>query len=169
MAAPKHIGWIETQYDPKLAESLRAMQSQIDLVAQKAGLSGPATQAPPNIRSISVTAADGYFEIAITDPEGASQPSLGIHYFLEYDTTSAFSNAKTIDNGPSRNAREALGNQTLFWRAYSQYRNSPRSTAIVYGGSSPIGVAGGGSAGPTLGTSQGSGGDGGGGGFGGGV
>lgn len=163
----KHIGFIETKYDPRLAESLRDLESRLNLVALKAGVSGSDTQAPPNIRSIAVTAANGYFNVVITDPLGAAQPSLGIHYFLDFDTSSAFTSPQTIDNGPSRNAYISLGNLTLYWRAYSQYRNSPRSQAIVYGGSSPIAVVGGGSAGPAPAPSQGSGGAGGKGGFGG--
>ncbi len=162
----KHLGFLETTYDPRLAETLRTLSQAIDNVAAQAGVSGNATKAPPNVRSITVTAANGYFSVTITDPEGQAQPSLGIHYFIEYDTSPSFANRQTIDNGPSRNAYLSLGSQTLYWRAYSQYRNSPRSTYIVYGGSTPIGVAGGGSAGPSLPASQGSGGAGGRGGFG---
>jgi hypothetical protein len=162
-----HLGFIETAFDPRLAETLRQISQAIDNVASKAGVSGNDTASPPNIRSIIVTAANGYFDIVLTDPLGKAQPSLGIHYFLEFDTSPAFTNPHTIDNGPSRNANIALGNVTAFWRAYSQYRNSPRSQAIIYGGSSPIGVVGGGSAGPAPGASEGSGGDGGKGGFGG--
>lgn len=162
-----HLGFLETKYDPRLAETLRKLSESIDLVALKAGVSGSDTQAPPNIRSIAVTAANGYFNIVITDPLGAAQPSLGIHYFLEWDSNPAFASPQVEDIGPARNEYIALGNQTLYFRAYSQYRNSPRSQAIVYGGSSPIAVVGGGSAGPAPAPSQGSGGAGGKGGFGG--
>lgn len=163
----KNLAWIEQNFDPRLAETFRQMSQHLDTIASTAGISGTATQAPPNVRSIAVTAANGYFNVAITDPEGQAGQNLGIHYFFEWDTSPAFTNPQTIDNGPSRNGYFALGSQTLYWRAYSQFRNSPRSTPIVYGGSSPTGVVGGGSAGPAPAKSQGSGGAGGGGGFGG--
>lgn len=149
-----------------MAETFRELSMALDNIAKQAGVAGADTQAPPNIRSLTVSASNGYFYVVIADPLGQAQPSLGIHYFIEYDVTSSFSNFHTIDNGPSRNARPALGNLTLYWRAYSQYRNSPLSAKIVYGGSSPIAVVGGGSAAPAAIASQGSGGAGGKGGFG---
>lgn len=164
-----HLAHIETSIDARLAETLRTLNEAIGLVASKAGVSGSATQAPPNVRSILVTAANGFFNVVLTDPQGLVQPSLGIHYFIDWDLTPAFSSPQTIDNGPSRNGYFALGNLTTYWRAYSQYRNSPRSAFLVYGGTKPIAVVGGGGAGPAPAASQGSGGAGGGGGFGGGV
>lgn len=163
----KHLGFLESTYDPRLAETFRQLSQAIDNVANSAGVSGLASKAPPTLRSIAVTAANGFFNVVVTDPEGQAQPSLGIHYFFEWDTSSAFTSAQAIDNGPSRNGYFALGNLTTFWRAYSQYRNSPRSTAIIFGGSTPTPVVGGGAAGPAPAPSQGSGGAGGGGGFGG--
>jgi hypothetical protein len=163
----RHLSFLETAFDPRVAETFRELSQALDNVATQVGVSGTVTKAPPNIRSIAVTAANGYFNVVLTDPDGQAQPSLGIHYFCEWDTTPAFTNPQVIDNGPSRNLYHALGAQTLYWRAYSQYRYSPRSTAIVYGGSSPIGVVGGGGAGPAPAKSQGSGGRGGRGGFGG--
>lgn len=165
-----NLGWIETNFDPRLAETIRQLSQHLDTIATQAGVSGTVTKAPPAIRSIAVTAHNGYHAIALSDPEGAAAPSLGIHYFADWDTSPAFSTPQTIHLGPSRNAYVNLGSQTVYWRAYSQYRNSPRSAMIVHGGSSPTPVAGGGTiAGPTPAPSQGSGGAGGGGGFGGGV
>jgi hypothetical protein len=161
MPALKHLGYLKNAFDPRLAETLEELSQALDNVAQKAGVAGNSTAAPPQIRSLAVSAANGFFSVAIVDPLGEAQPSLGIHYFLEYDISSAFSNRQVVDNGPSRNAYLALGSQTLFFRVYSQYRNSPRSPYVIYGGNQPIGVVGGGSAGPALPTSQGSGGAGG--------
>jgi hypothetical protein len=49
-----------------------------------------------------------------------------------------------------------LGNQTLFWRAYSQYIGSLPSAPITFG-APPVAVAGGGSTGPAPLPSTGSG------------
>jgi hypothetical protein len=58
--------------------------------------------------------------------------------------------------GASRNLYVQLGNQTLFWRAYSQYIGSQPSAPITFG-SPPVAVVGGGSSGPAPLPSAGSG------------
>ena len=153
-------------YDPRMAETFRQVSQSVDNVSKQAGLAQSVTQSPPNIRSITVQANSGNHEIALADPEGAAAPSLGIHYFVDHDTTPAFANATTIHLGPSRNAFVNLGSQTVYWRAYSQYRNGPKSAYMVWGGSKPTSLNASGS--PTVArlASQGSGGNGGGGGFG---
>lgn len=163
------LGWIETtsatdpQFNTKLAETLRTLMNSHNLVATKTGVSSTPLPPPPTIRSIAVTSANGYFSIAISDPVGAGQPNLGINYFVDWDVTAAFTNPLTIHLGPSRNGFVALGNQTTYWRAYSQYQNSPLSPKVL---SANNPVTGGGSAGPTPPPSQGSGGNNGQGGFG---
>ena len=165
-AVLRHLGWIESNFDPRLAETFRELLQEVNLIGTQTGASGTRLPAPPNIRAISVTAQNGQFTITLTDPDGQAGQSLGIHYFLEWDTNPAFTNPTVEDVGPARGESLQLGNLTLYWRAYSQYRNSPISKKIVYGGTSPIAVAGGGNAvPPPLG--GGSGGAGGGGGFGG--
>lgn len=160
-----HLGRIEAQ-DPYLGETLRKIQEHINLIATQTGTSGTPLPAPPNIRSITVTAQNGQFNITLSDPDGQALQSLGIHYFLEWATDAAFSNPTVEDIGPSRGESLQLGNLTLYWRAYSQFRNSTISQKIVYGGTSPIAVVGGGNAVPAP-PGGGSGGSGGGGGFGG--
>jgi len=71
----------------------------------------------------------------------------GLFYFAESDTTPAFSSPRVYFMGASRNLYLQLGNQTLYWRAYSQYVGSLPSAPITFG-SPPTAVAGGGSAGP---------------------
>jgi hypothetical protein len=58
--------------------------------------------------------------------------------------------------GASRNLYVQLGNQTLFWRAYSQYIGSLPSSPVTFG-TPPIAVTGGGASGPAPQASQGSG------------
>jgi hypothetical protein len=58
--------------------------------------------------------------------------------------------------GASRNLYTQLGNQTLYWRAYSQYIGSMPSAPVSFG-SPPTAVVGGGTAGPAPLPSTGSG------------
>lgn len=161
-----HLGRIEGK-DPYVAETFRQLLAEINLIAKQTGTSGQLLPAPPNIRGIAVSAQNGQFSITLTDPDGQAAASLGIHYFLEWATDTAFSNPTVEDIGPARGESLQLGNLTLYWRAYSQFRNSPASAKIVYGGTtSPIAVVGGGAAVPTPPGGS-SGGAGGGGGFGG--
>lgn len=153
--------------DQRLYESLTKIVGVIKDIAQQTGTSNDPLPTPPTIATISVSASNGFFSVSIIDPAGQQQPNLGLHYFIEYSTNPAFPPSITtvFDNGPSRGAYLSLGNQTLYFRAYSQFRNSKISQKVVYGGSSPIAVSGGGSAGPTP-PGGGSGSGGGGGGFG---
>lgn len=131
--------------DPKLWETLRVIQKNLQALSQPS---------PPPINSITVTAANGWFTVTLTD-NGNVGP--GIHYFIEYSTTAGFQQPVVVDNGASRTAVLNLGNQTLFWRAYSQYISpfSPPNTPLVFG--NPTGVAGGGASVPPVVASTGSG------------
>ena len=80
----------------------------------------------------------------------------GIFYFAESDTSPSFTAPRVHFLGCSRNARLALGNLTLYWRAYSQYLGSLPSPPVTFG-SPPAAVVGGGSSGPALAPSAGSG------------
>src|SRR5262249_28035005 len=77
--------------------------------------------APSPVASINVQASNGWFDIAITDPSD-SRP--GLFYFAESDSTPAFAAPRVYFMGASRNLYVQLGNQTLYWRAYSQYIGS---------------------------------------------
>ena len=140
--------------DPYLYETLVKIVSSVNATSQRAGVD-PATPAPAPtpIASVSVQASGGWFDISITDPSD-SRP--GLFYFAESDTTPAFGSPRVYFMGASRNLYVQLGNQTLYWRAFSQYIGSLPSSPISYG-SPPIAVAGGGSSGPTPLPSSGSG------------
>jgi hypothetical protein len=168
MPVLKNLAWVETNFDPRLSQTFKDLSNAQDNAANVTGVSGVATKAPPNVRSIFVQAAHGFFNVAITDPEGQGGQSQGIFYFLDWDTSPNFTNPQTIHLGPARNWYGALGSQTTYWRAYSQFLSSPRSDYVYFGGqAAPTGVPGGGAAGPVPAASQGSGGKGGRGGFGG--
>ena len=98
-------------------------------------------------------ASNGWFDIAITDPSD-SRP--GLFYFAESDVTPAFSSPRVYFLGASRNLYVQLGNQTLYWRGFSQYIGSQPSTPVNFG-TPATAVVGGGASGPTPQTSTGSG------------
>src|ERR1700722_6424330 len=127
--------------DPYLYETLTKVVSAVNATSQRAGVdSSTPSPAPTPIASISVQASNGWFDIAITDPSD-SRP--GLFYFAECDVTPAFNAPRVYFLGASRNLYVQLGNQTLYWRGFSQYIGSaapsPRTfcsppTALVRGG-----------------------------------
>jgi len=146
--------------DPYLYESLVKIIQAVNSLGQQVG-SDPVGvfKITPDISSVSVTAANGLFNVQIIDnSQLASTDSRPITYFLEFATDSGFTNIVHTDNlGPHRNKNVFLGNQTLFIRAYSQLFGSAASHPVAYGGATPISLAGGGVAAPTQQAYQGSG------------
>jgi len=143
--------------DSKLAQALDDIVRQVQSVAQQVVASPVgATAAPSPISQLTVTAADGIFDVQIQDNSPVSR---GINYFVEYSTTTNFAQPHVVDLGAARTYRATWGNQTLYFRAYSQYPTSPPSTVVYFGSvASPIPVAGGGAAvGPAPQPSTGSG------------
>jgi hypothetical protein len=140
--------------DPYLYETLTKIVASVNATSQRAGVD-PSTPAPAPaaVASVQVQASNGWFDISITDPSD-SRP--GLFYFAESDTTPAFNSPRVYFMGASRNLYLQLGNQTLYWRAYSQYIGSQPSAPVTFG-SPPIAVTGGGSTGPTPLPSTGSG------------
>jgi hypothetical protein len=140
--------------DPYLYETLTKIVASVNAASQAAGVD-PATPAPAptTVASMNVQASNGWFDIAITDPSD-SRP--GLFYFAESDTTPAFSSPRVYFMGASRNLYLQLGNQTLYWRAYSQYVGSLPSAPLTFG-APPTAVVGGGTTGPTPLPSSGSG------------
>lgn len=146
----KHV---ETS-DPRLADSLRRIVDAVNTLGVGTGVDpAGATESPTPIASLNVIAANGIFDIALTDNSPITR---GINYFVESDVTPGFIQPHVYSLGPSRNLRVALGNLTLYWRAYSQYLGSAPSTPVAFG-APPSAVVGGGSAGPALQSSSGSG------------
>jgi hypothetical protein len=140
--------------DPYLYEALTKIVSAVNTTSQNAGVD-PSTPspAPSNIASMSIQAANGWFDVAITDTSD-SRP--GLFYFAESDVTPAFSAPRVYFMGASRNLYVQLGDQTLYWRGYSQYIGSQPSSPVTFG-TPPTAVVGGGSSGPTPLPSTGSG------------
>jgi len=140
--------------DAYLYETLVKIVRAVNAASQGAGVD-PSTpgQAPAPIATVKVQAANGWFDLAIADPS-SSRP--GLFYFAESDVTPAFSSPRVYFLGSSRNLYVQLGNQTLYWRAYSQYVGSAPSTPVTFG-TPPIAVAGGGASGPAPLASSGSG------------
>jgi len=140
--------------DPYLYESLLHVVRAVNQLGRAAGVAPSGTiAAPAAIGKFSVIAADGIFDLAITDNSPVRR---GIFYFAESDTSPAFSAPHVYFMGCSRNLRIALGNQTLYWRAYSQYIGSAPSAPVTFG-SPPTAVIGGGVSGPAPQAPRGSG------------
>jgi hypothetical protein len=140
--------------DPYLYESLRQLVAAVNAIGRATGVDPSGSIATPDpIGILAVAAADGIFDISITDNSAVHR---GIFYFAESDTSPSFLAPRVHFLGCSRNLRLALGNVTLYWRAYSQYLGSQPSPPVTFG-SLPIAVTGGGSSGPALAASSGSG------------
>ena len=140
--------------DPYLYETLVKIVQAVNAASQNAGVD-PSTPgpAPAPIAALKVQSANGWFDLAITDPS-LSRP--GLFYFAESDVTPGFNAPRVYFLGSSRNLYAQLGNQTLYWRAYSQYVGSSPSTPVTYG-TPAIAVSGGGASGPAPLASSGSG------------
>lgn len=155
------IAVVRTQ-NPRLADALDKIVNEINLTQKATGVA-PAGRLPnPTLASIAVAANDGIFDAQLSDP-AVEQP--GTSYFLEYSTSPEFPSASTHVSGPhsGRNISGLnLGNQTYYFRAYSAFPGgTATSPIVVFGGTTPTGVAGGGtqtppplSAGQGSGTSQ---------------
>ena len=140
--------------DPYLYESLTQVVSAVNSLGRATGVDPVGSiAAPAQIGGVNVVAADGIFDLAITDNSAVNR---GVFYFAESDTTPAFAAPHVYFLGSSRNLRVSLGNQTLYWRAYSQYMGSTPSAPVAFG-SPPTAVVGGGAAGPVPQASSGSG------------
>src|SRR5947208_4355356 len=138
--------------DPYLYETLSKIVSAVNATSVRSGVD-PATHAPAptQIASLAVHAANGWFDLAIADPSNARP---GLFYFVESDVTPGFNSPRVYFMGASRNLYVQLGNQMLYWRAYSQYVGSLPSAPVTFG--TPP-TAGGGASGPAPLPSQGSG------------
>jgi len=140
--------------DPYLYESLKQVVGAVNALGRATGVDPSGSIAEPApIGGLSVVAANGIFNLAITDNSPVRR---GIFYFAESDASPAFPAPHVYFLGSSRNLRVSLGNQTLYWRAYSQYIGSTPSAPVAFG-SPPAAVTGGGAAGPAPQPSSGSG------------
>lgn len=151
-----HLGIIERN-DPRLGETIRSIQNAINQHGTVSGVDPTAVYPTPDApSSLSVTAANGFFDAVITD----ANPVRGVEYWLEWSTEASFSTATTrqIHLVASRNWYGQLGNMTLYWRCFSQFPGSNPSGFTYFGTSAkPTAVVGGGAAGPAPQASSGSG------------
>lgn len=102
-----------------------------------------AVDPPPQFSGISVTGSAGYHDVQIQDNAPTSR---GAHNFLEWSLTKDFTDFKTIQLGPARNWRGALGvSGPVYFRAYPSFATSAPAPPIYYGSqSAPQGVDAGG-------------------------
>src|SRR3954463_5657127 len=108
--------------DPYLYESLRQIVAAVNALGRATGIDPAGSIEPPApVGGLAVAAADGIFDISVTDNSAVHR---GIFYFAESDISPSFTAPRVHFLGSSRNARLALGNLTLYWRAYSQYLGS---------------------------------------------
>ena len=132
--------------DPRTGETLKAIRDAINQGHATVGVdpTGP-YPTPTAPASLAVTATGGWFDAIITD----ANPQRGLSYFLDWSTDAAFSLPRTEYLGPGRSKYIQLGNQTLFWRCYSQYFGSNISAYTYFGTqANPTAVVGGGAAAP---------------------
>jgi hypothetical protein len=139
---------------PYTYEAITSVVTAVNSISRATGVDPSGSIAAPDpIGSISVVAADGIFDVAITDNSAVNR---GIYYFAESDATPSFATPHVYFLGSSRNLRVSLGNQTLYWRGYSQYLGSQPSAPVAFGAPATP-VVGGGAAGPPPQASAGSG------------
>lgn len=129
--------------DPRLAELVDdILEGMSNISDQVVASPSKLVTAPPTASSLTVTASNGLFHAVIYD----NNPVLrGVVYFLEWSTAANFAAPHVIFLGPAREHWGMFGNQTLYFRAYSQYPTSGPSAPIYFGSqSSPTAVNGGG-------------------------
>ena len=141
---------------PYTYEALTQIVNGVNSVGRATGVdpSGPIASADAHPAAWSVEAADGIYDVAIADNSAVNR---GIFYFAESDTTPAFAQPYVHFMGSSRNLRISMGNQTLYWRAYSQYLGSEPSEPVTFGTPATAVTGGGTATGPALQASNGSG------------
>jgi len=142
---------------PKLYEALTDILARQQNLEQQANANATGTpKAPPAINSVTVTAQNGHFQIAIVDRGPIFRD---VHYWVEHSASAQFTDPHIIHMGQSRNLNLFLGNVTRYFRAYSSYAASPISAPAYHGGAAaPAAVSGGGTVGgPAFQSSQGSG------------
>lgn len=156
--AVKNEAWLTT-FEPtgKLREAILSVATAVNIHAvQTNGDPTGNPQPPSQISALSVLSADGIFDFQIQDNSPVNR---GVFYHIEGSLDPSFTNSFAIYSGPGRNFRTNLGNQTYYFRAFSQYLTSDPSPAFYFGsGALPTPVVGGGSfTGPTPQPSAGSG------------
>ncbi len=140
---------------PRTYEALVQIASAINQGHSVAGIDPTGVKgAPSNTGIMDVSQVNGIYDVTITDPN----PQRLAEYYIEWDTQPSFATARLVQHGVSRYYRATLGNLgTTYWRYYKQFQGSNVSGYINHGGTTPLAVGGGGTAGPTPGGANGSG------------
>jgi hypothetical protein len=141
----KNLDWVRSVpvIGSRLYESLLSVQNGVSNIESQTNTSAHTQpDPPPAINSLKVsTGPGGEFQAAITDQGNVNR---GVNYWLEHADNPQFNNPHHIDLGGSRNWSGHMGNQKLYWRAYSSYQSSPASPAVYHGSqASPAPVTGG--------------------------
>jgi hypothetical protein len=138
-------------------DAFQRVQKQLNNLSTQnnSSLTGSQNLAPPPIQGVTVKASGGIAHVQVTD--NSTNLYRGLNYFAEYSTDSAFTAPVTHPMGPSRDARIPVGNEPLYYRAYSGYPTSPPSAPLYHGGSIPIKVTAIGSTPPPVPPGMGSG------------
>lgn len=142
-------------FGQKLVESLQGIVDGHNTVEQQGNFNSTGDpQPPPNIQGINVQAANGHFQVSINHQGPIYR---GVRYYVEHASNPNFTDPHIVPMHDSRNANVYLGNVTRYWRGYAAYPQSGPGSPAYHGGSQPIAVTGGGTAGPAFLKSQGSG------------
>lgn len=129
------------QLDPsgRLEAFAKAAMNAINRAAAQVSASPVGTTAAPNpVASLTVDGGGGFHDITIHD----SPSTVGVNYFVEWDTSSQFSNPRPVFLGPVRQLRTNLGvNGPVFFRAFPQHQTSDPASPTYFGtAQSPTGV-----------------------------
>ena len=143
-------------FGSRLAETIQAVVKQVSNVGQQTNATPAAqeTPPPPQINALSVTAGGGVAHVQITDNNPIYR---GTTYHVQYSTTPGFESPVNHFLGPSRDMRIPVGNQPLYYRAFSDTPTSGASTPVYHGGAQPVAVAASGTIQPPIPAGQGSG------------
>ena len=144
-------------FGSRLAETLQAVVKQIANVGQQTNATPQAqeTPPPPQINGLRVTAGGGVAHVQIIDNNPIYR---GTTYHVQYSTRPGFDDGPVNHfMGPSRDVRIPVGNQPLYYRAFSDTPTSGASAPVYHGGAQPVPIAATGSTQPPIPSGQGSG------------
>ena|SRR5579862_6411723 len=133
-----------TQDNPLLGEALQSLMNGIEQTGTKLSVNPQGNTNPPAAPTgISVTAnASGIHRVSISDN---SPRTRNVHYFVEHSTDRHFSasSVQVEHLGPvrQRSLAQSMGTTPVYYRAYAQYLDGPRSDYVYFGSSTnPTGV-----------------------------
>ncbi len=126
------------QLDPKLAEALDDVASQVQAVRTQGNFGTTGTPAAPSAPSaVSASALNGLFTANITHPNAPA----GTTWVLQYSTSSQFTNpiSTTLAHPVWQ---DSLPQQKLYFRAAAKFPASPQSSWTYFGsGTTPTAVS----------------------------